>query len=113
MSTASLILLAVEVAAWMKGRVVGIRVTIRQIGWSDRDALVKNMRKSGHTKIVQIADGTQMTTLEGLGEGEPLSTFEREDDWCATAYFYIDKPVDELPAIEPYAARVKGLLAGK
>ena len=54
-----------------------------------------------------------MMTLEGLEEGEPLSTFEREDDWCATAYFYLDKAADELPAIEPYAARVKGLLPGK
>ena len=36
-----------------------------------------------------------------------------EDDWCATAYFYLDKPADELPAIEPYAARVKGLLPNK
>jgi hypothetical protein len=88
-------------------------VTIQQIGCPDRDALIKHMRKSGHTTLVRIGDGTQMMTLEGLEKGEPLSTFEREDDWCATAYFYADKPADQLAAIEPYAARVKGLVPNK
>ena len=35
--------------------------------------------------------------------------FERQDDWCATAYFYLDKPTDNLPVIEPYKARIAGL----
>ena len=90
-----------------------IRVTIQQIGCPDRNALIQHMKKSGHTSLLRIGDGTQKMTLEGLEKGEPLSTFEREDDWCATAYFYMDKAADELPAIEPYAARVRGLLPGK
>jgi hypothetical protein len=90
-----------------------IRVTIQQIGCPDRNALIQHMKKSGHTSLVRIGDGTQKMTLEGLEQGEPLSTFEREDDWCAMAYFYQDKPADELPALEPYAARVKGLLPNK
>lgn len=35
--------------------------------------------------------------------------FERQDDWCATSYFYLDSPTNTLPAIQPYAERVAGL----
>jgi hypothetical protein len=60
-----------------------------------------------------LHDGTKMMKLEEIEKEEPLSAFEREDDWCTTADFYLDKHTDELPAIEPYAARVKELLPNK
>jgi hypothetical protein len=34
---------------------------------------------------------------------------ERSDDWCATAYFHLDKPVSNLPSIQPYAQRLAAL----
>jgi len=33
--------------------------------------------------------------------------FYRVDDYCATAYFYLDKPVDDLNELAPVADRVK------
>ena len=32
--------------------------------------------------------------------------FYRSDDVSATAYFYLDKPTDNLPALQPVAMRV-------
>jgi len=90
-----------------------IRVTIQQIGCPDRNELIKHMKKTGLASLVRAGDGSHMMTLEGLEKGEPLSAFEREDDWCATAYFYLGTPTDKLPPIEPYAARVKGLVPDK
>jgi hypothetical protein len=60
-----------------------------------------------------LDDGTKMMTLVEIEKEEPLSAFERENDWCTTAYFYLDKHTDALPAIVPCAARVKCLLPSK
>jgi hypothetical protein len=38
--------------------------------------------------------------------------FERQDEWSAVAYFYIDKPEDDLPPIEPADQRINGLAWG-
>lgn len=35
--------------------------------------------------------------------------FERADDWSSVAYFYLDYPTSELPALDPPAARIAGL----
>jgi hypothetical protein len=38
--------------------------------------------------------------------------FERQDDWSSVAYFYLDRPEDELPPIDPAEQRMKGLAWG-
>ena len=47
----------------------------------------------------------------GLIEKEKGSwgMFERQDDWSSVAYFYLDKPDDDLPPIDPPELRMKGL----
>ena len=35
--------------------------------------------------------------------------FERSDDWCATAYYYLNSPIDDMPEIIPYEERIKYL----
>jgi hypothetical protein len=37
------------------------------------------------------------------------TNYYREDDVSATAYFYLDKPVNDLPPIAPLVQRIKGL----
>lgn len=87
-----------------------VRVTIQQIGWYDRNSMQECMRANDIAEIVPAGDGTQRMTPETLGES---GIFEREDDWCATTYFYLDSPVSNLPPIENYAARIAGLSDGK
>ena len=36
--------------------------------------------------------------------------FERQDDWSSCAYFYLDRPENNLPALAPVADRIAGLL---
>ena len=86
-----------------------MRVVIQQLGCPDREATIKHMKESGIHEWVAGGDGTGRYTLESIEQGGPLGLFERDDDWCSTAYFYLDKPASGLPAIEPYEARVANL----
>ncbi|HEX5553239.1 MAG TPA: hypothetical protein VFX43_08320 [Chitinophagaceae bacterium] len=37
------------------------------------------------------------------------TNYYRRDDWCATAYFYLDSPTDDLPAIASVKDSIKNL----
>lgn len=38
--------------------------------------------------------------------------FERQDDCSSVAYFYLDRPEDDLPSIDTPEERMKGLAWG-
>ena len=40
------------------------------------------------------------------------TNFYRSDDVSSTAYFYLDRPVHDLPALQPVAERIAGLFEG-
>ena len=86
-----------------------IRVDIQQLGCPDRKAFIEHMKQSGIHEFVAAGDGTGKYKLEELEAGAGLGLFEREDDWCSVAYFYLDRPTTDLPAIEPYEARIVNL----
>jgi Protein of unknown function (DUF2961) len=79
-----------------------IRVTIQQIG---------------HTLETSAEDPLYNTGVPiykagvGLVEREKGSfgLFERQDDWSSCAYFYLDKPEDNLPPIQAAELRMEGL----
>ena len=79
-----------------------IRVTAQQIGLIEKDDPL-------YKKGIPIYRAGQ-----GLVERETGSfgLFERQDDWSAVAYFYVDKPEDELPPIQPANQRMQGLAWG-
>ena len=88
-----------------------IRVTIQQIGCSSKDDMIAHLRASGVEGVISIGDGSLLMTADGLESGQQgFNLFERQDDWCATAYFYLDKPSNALPAIDGYDARLMGLV---
>ena len=35
--------------------------------------------------------------------------FDREDDWAACAWFYLDRPQNGLPALAPFTERAAGM----
>ena len=39
--------------------------------------------------------------------------FERRDDWSSCAWFYLDRPVNDLPPLAPVAERTVGLLGSE
>jgi hypothetical protein len=79
-----------------------VRVTIQQIGCWDPE----NKPKMGLPgKPIYVAG-------PGLVETEMKDTyglFERTDDWSSCAYFYLDRPTNDLPALLPVAERVAGI----
>lgn len=97
------------------------RVTLQQIGNSQR-AHLRKMREAGaEFDIVWqyvSRDGMDATKryldienppkLEDDDFPDGFSTnFYRSDDVSATAYFYLNKPVNELPEIQPVEERVE------
>jgi hypothetical protein len=87
------------------------RVTIQQIGWSDVKTMQAQLAKTGLPGVVRCGADNELLTIERLAAMKPDDNFifERQDDWCATSYFYLDSPINALPAIQPYAERVAGL----
>lgn len=85
------------------------RVTIQQIGCFYKPDMLKHMEEKGIEELVRTGDGTGVLTRADLEASGDYGLFERQDDWCATAYFYLDKPSSNLPSIMPYECRVVGL----
>jgi hypothetical protein len=87
-----------------------IRVTIQQIGYQSKGDMAAHLKKSGVESVILAGDGSKKFTAQDAEASQGGLLFERQDDWCATAYFYLDQPASKLPAIQPYAERVAGLV---
>ena len=93
------------------------RVSIQQIGgWGKNDVL--KLQAGGATlKPVSVSGPKGFKSLFEPGQGDALAmagandwvNFYRSDDYAATAYFYLDSPVDGLPALAGAAERSKGI----
>jgi hypothetical protein len=59
---------------------------------------------SGH--MILLMDGDGPHDLRAASGGQGWCNFYRQDDWSATAYFYLDAPEGRLPALAPVAERV-------
>ncbi len=94
------------------------RVTIHQIGGDDKKKVRELIKKGVPLKPISISkDGNFTKLLENTDEPnlddpsvpDGWCNFYRRDDVSATAYFYLDSPENNLPAIAPAAERTKGL----
>jgi hypothetical protein len=78
-----------------------VRVTMQQIGYladHSRGALVREGRR-----LYRAGPGLVEKDIREDGK------FERADDWSSCAYFYLDRPENNLPPLAPVAQRVAGL----
>lgn len=82
-----------------------IRVTMQQIGCWAPDT-IRQMRDAGR-KLISIA-GTPVDMDQAV-EANGYGIFERQDDWSSCAYFYLDRPTNDLPPLAPAAERIAGL----
>lgn len=94
-----------------------LRATIQVLGGDSRDQ-VRRMLKEG-TALIPVSVSYDQGFMK-LFEGNPPAldapnfpngwvNFYRQEDYCATAYFYLDKPMSGLPALPAVADRIKGL----
>jgi hypothetical protein len=78
-----------------------IRITMQQIGYlaeHSRPPLIENKR-------TLYRAGAGRVPMDMTKDGK----FERSDDWSSTVYFYLDKPTNNLPAIDSVEKRTVGL----
>ena len=101
----------------------GCKVSIQTIGASSKSE-ASRMQSEGAALIpvimipakrkphdaVRLSDMAQPVDLKSpdLSTGA-WTLFRRQDDWSATAYFYLDNPEGVLPPLAPVAERVNGL----
>jgi hypothetical protein len=90
-----------------------MRVTIQNLGGTTGRQMLQALAKDPTLKFMKPTDGSEYFTREEL-EGPMLDAFtevERADDFCATAYWYMDRPENGLPPLAPLAERIAGLTA--
>ena len=96
------------------------KITIQQMGGAGRD-LIRGIAKAGG-KVKPISVMTAKGLIKLLEEpsfpdlnddkfpADEWVNFYRVDNYSATAYFYLDKPENELPPLQPLTARLIGIL---
>jgi hypothetical protein len=91
----------------------GCRVTMQQVGGDSKDKVLTFQKAKAPLIPISIFDG-KLHTYYKKGEVLPLdkpglpdgwTNFYRSDDVSAVAYFYLDKPADELPPLQSVAIR--------
>ncbi len=73
----------------------------------ERRVLLKPVTVSTDTGFVRLLDLPHAPSLEDENFPKGWVNFYRIDDYSATAYFYLDKPSGELPALAPVEERTK------
>jgi hypothetical protein len=81
-----------------------IRATIQQIGCCDVNTCTQ-MRDAG----LQLVHGDARVDMDKTIADKGYALFERQDDWSSCAYFYLDRPENNLPALAPVAERIAGV----
>ena len=83
-----------------------IRVTIQNLGGGNGDAMAKCLERNAALKFMKAGDGTEyFTRAEIDADPHTFHLIERQDDYCATAYFYLDRPENGLPPLAPVEQR--------
>jgi len=96
-----------------------IQVTIQQIGGSSKTNVMKMRKENIPLGPVSVAWGTEFVGLLDLDppvelENHPCpdkawTNYYRQDDVCAVAYFYLDKPENGLAPLPQAEERIKRL----
>jgi len=96
------------------------KITIQQMGGGGRD-LIRGIAKAGG-KVKPISVMTAKGLIKLLEEpsfpdinddkfpADEWVNFYRVDNYSATAYFYLDKPTNDLPPLQSLEERLKGIL---
>jgi hypothetical protein len=94
-----------------------LKVTIQTIGGTGRDKVREYLEKGLPVKPVSVEiKGKFVRLLEANAPKisdasfpEGWVNFYREDDYCTTAYFYLDRPASALPPLPPIDVRTNKL----
>lgn len=98
------------------------RVTMEQIGCTTAGKLKEKVASGlvnepeitvvhkGNMEFIKAREHTHPIKLnDSLVADDDALHFLRQDDWCATAYFYLDRPENGLPPLADVLSRVNAL----
>jgi hypothetical protein len=84
------------------------RVTVQQIGGSQKKAIVAMLEKGVAIKPISVDDGGKFVklldparNLADVGTDDSWTNYYRRDDLSAVAFFYLDTPTNNLPPMPP------------
>jgi hypothetical protein len=92
-----------------------IRVSIQAMGGNMKPVVIEMLEKGvplipvtvqDQNTFVRLMDMEQPVDLKSSDLIDGWTNFYRSDDWCSTAYFYLDKPVNQLPVLAKSDLRV-------
>lgn len=95
-----------------------IKITVQQIGGGPREEVRKIAQQGAPMDIVSVDMPGHFYQLKEMKNPPQLmdndfptgwTNFYRSDDWCATAFFYLNSPTDNLPSVSSVANRIKNL----
>jgi len=87
-----------------------IRATIQVIGGPGYPDMLQMLNEHPEIKLMKAGDGTEYYTRKELEDNPKHSGYvERMDDWCATAYWFMEAPENDLPPLAPIDERTKNL----
>ena len=98
----------------------GCEVTLQQIGGGAKADVLTLLRAGvelrpvtidpgGRDRFAKLLERTPAVSLDDAGLPDGWVNFYRHDDVSATAYFYLDRPMSDLPPLAAVATRVAGL----
>ena len=85
-----------------------LRVTIQAMGGNMKEKVIEMLDKGvllipvtiqNEQSFIRLMDSIQPVNLKAEGMIEGWTNFYRSDDWSSTAYFYLDKPANQLPEL--------------
>ncbi|RYY30098.1 MAG: DUF2961 domain-containing protein [Chitinophagaceae bacterium] len=93
------------------------RMTLPQMGSTFRKDVIAVQKKGAPMIPTSGDDGRgnvrhlykKGIALDDTTVTEAFALFYRTDDLCSTAYFYLDKPANKLPSLQPIAIRLHNL----
>nr|WP_262901541.1 glycoside hydrolase family 172 protein [Flavihumibacter profundi] len=94
------------------------RVTIQAIGGDTKKNVAAYLRSGAPLLPVSTANEQgfypyykkdSLVNLDDSNAIDGWTNFYRSDDFSSTAYFYLDQPVNDLPALSPVSVRIANL----
>ena len=84
-----------------------VRVTLQQMGiWEEK---TRAELEKASPKVLRAGPGMEEVDLRELGDAWPIGYFERAEDVSGCAYFYLDRPANDLAPITAAPKRMEGL----
>jgi hypothetical protein len=92
-----------------------LRVTIQAMGGNMKEKVIELLDKGvplipvtiqNEKSFIRLMNSIQPVNLKAEGMIEGWTNFYRSDDWSSTAYFYLDKPVNQMPELAKTEVRI-------